>query len=64
MNIEALNLSGFKNFDLDTKLNFRDEHKNIIFDADDEIKYFVFEAILGVIFGLDSHEKLQFKSAD
>ena len=64
MRIESLNLSGFKNFEINTKINFQDEHSNFIFDTEEETKIFLFDTILAVLFGIPPGEKPLFKSED
>lgn len=64
MNIISLNLSGFKNFGLNTQLNFKDKNNNLIFDSESEQKYFIFEAILGVLYGLTIEEKERFRDLE
>jgi len=64
MNIISLNLSGFKNFGLNTQLNFKDKNDNLIFDAESEQKYFIFEAILGVLYGCTNEDKKRFRDLE
>jgi len=63
MKIVALNLSGFKNFDLETQLNLKDKRNNPIFESESEDKYFIFETILGILFGFNLEEKTKFRKA-
>lgn len=64
MQITSLNLSGFKYFDINTQINFKDNHTSLLADSDSEQKYYLFEAILGVLFGLTSEEKINFRDLD
>lgn len=64
MQISSLNISGFKYFDINTQINFKDKHNNLLSNADSEQKYYLFEAILGVLFGLTSEEKINFRDLD
>ncbi len=64
MQITSLNLSGFKYFDIDTQINFKDKRNSLLTDSDSEQKYYLFEAILGVLFGLTSEEKINFRDMD
>ena len=61
MDITSLELSGFKNYDNNTQLNFKDAHNNFIFDTDSNSKTFFFEVILGIIFGFNAKEKKRFR---
>lgn len=61
MHIVSLQISGFRNYDVNTQLNFLDEHKNLIFDAESDKKVFIFETILGIIFGFTPEEKQKFR---
>lgn len=64
MQIISLNLSGFKNYDLNTQLNFRDQNNSAIFEREFEQKDFIFESILGVVYGLSAEEKERFRKAE
>lgn len=61
MRIESLQISGFKGYEHATSINFFDEHGNLIFDTDGEERLFIFEAILGIIFGFTPEEKKKFR---
>lgn len=61
MRIESLQISGFKGYEHATNINFFDEHRNLIFDTDGEERLFIFEAILGIIFGFTPEEKQKFR---
>ena len=64
MQITSLNLSGFKYFDLDTQINFKDNNNQLLSNSESEQKYYLFEVILGVLFGLPSEEKINFRDLD
>ena len=64
MQITSLNLSGFKYFDIDTQINFKDNPNSLLSGSDSDQKYYLFEAILGVLFGLTSEEKINFRDLD
>ena len=64
MQITSLNLSGFKYFDVNTQINFKDKQNNLLSNRDSEQKYYIFEVILGVLFGLTSEEKINFRDLD
>ena len=64
MQISSLNLSGFKYFDLDTQINFKDKNSQLLSNSDSEQKYYLFEVILVVLFGLTSEEKINFRDLD
>ncbi len=61
MEIISLELSGFKNYETKTQFNFKDKHNNLIFDMNGGEKSFFFEAILGIIFGFTSDDKVKFR---
>ncbi len=61
MELVSLQISGFKYYDINTQLNFKDEHDNLIFETDGDKKRFLFEAILGVLFGFTAKEKSYFR---
>lgn len=61
MEILSLELSGFKDYEEKTSFNFQDKNKNLIFDIGGDAKAFLFESILGTIFGFTSEEKLRFR---
>ncbi len=61
MRIESLQISGFKGYEHATSINFFDQHGNLIFDTDGEERLFIFQAILGIIFGFTPEEKKQFR---
>jgi len=60
MEIISLELCGFKNYEVKTHFNFKDQHNNLIFDMNGRTNSFFFEAILGTIFGFNSEEKVKF----
>lgn len=57
MEIVSLQLSGFKNYEVNTQLDFIDQNNQLIFDTDSEKKILIFEAILGIMFGFNNQEK-------
>ncbi len=61
MEIISLELSGFKNHEVKTQFNFKDKHNNLIFDMNGGEKSYFFEAILGIIFGFASEDKMKFR---
>lgn len=61
MELVSLQISGFRYYDINTQLNFKDEHDNLIFETDGDKKRFLFEAILGVLFGFTAKEKSFFR---
>lgn len=61
MRIVSLQISGFKGYEHSTTINFFDEHGKLIFDTDGEERIFIFEAILGIIFGFNPEEKKKFR---
>ena len=64
MQITSLNISGFKYFDIDTQINFKENRSHLLTGRDSDQKYYIFEAILGVLFGLASEEKINFRDLD
>ncbi len=61
MRIKSLQISGFKDYDQTTVINFLDEHGNFIFDSEGDERSFILEAILGIIFGFTPEEKKKFR---
>ncbi len=61
MRIASLQISGFKGYEQATNINFFDEHGNLIFDTNGEERLFIFEAILGIIFGFTPEEKKKYR---
>lgn len=61
MRIASLQISGFKGYEQATNINFFDEHGNLIFDTNGQERLFIFEAILGIIFGFTPEEKKKYR---
>ncbi|MEJ2053395.1 MAG: hypothetical protein P8X42_05700 [Calditrichaceae bacterium] len=64
MQITSLTLSGFKYFEINTQINFKEKSDHLLSNKDSEQKYYLFEVILGVLFGLTSEEKINFRDLD
>ncbi len=61
MKLISLEISGFKHYSASSKINFEDEHKNPIVEIQDKNKFYLFEIILAIIFGLNDEEKQKFR---
>ncbi len=61
MRIVSFQISGFKGYEHPTTINFVDENGKLIFDTEGEERTFIFEAILGIIFGFTQEEKKRFR---
>jgi len=64
MQVTSLTLSGFKYFDVNTQINFKEKNNHLLSNKDSDQKYYLFEAILGVLYGLTSEEKINFRDLD
>ena len=61
MQIVSLNLSGFKHFDSNTQLDLSKSDNPLLTDTSQQTIEFLFDSILGILYGLGDDEKLRFR---
>lgn len=63
MEIVSIQISGFKNYAVNTQFYFKDTFNNFIFHAENEQKVFIFKTILGILFGFNKEEQDAFRGS-